>query len=80
MCSEKCQNSFNLIKENIVCGFQALKVQLEDPFALVARSACHLKQGHFQQALDDVNKILKDDAENFKVGVLYYIWDFSFAF
>lgn len=48
---------------------QALKLQNEDPYALVARSRCQLKRGNFQAALDDVNVILKEDNENYRVSL-----------
>ena len=49
---------------------QALSIQRGDPYALVARSKCQLKQGNLQAALNDVNIILKEDPNDFKVPTL----------
>ena len=40
----------------------------DDPYALTARSKCKLKEGNSQGALDDVNAVLKDDGDNYRVS------------
>lgn len=46
---------------------QALKLQNDDEYALIARSRCQLKQGNLQAALEDVNVVLKEDSSNYRV-------------
>lgn len=49
---------------------QALKLQNEDEYALIARSRCQARQGNLQAALEDVNIVLKGDSNNHRVGLL----------
>ncbi|KAM9004773.1 tetratricopeptide repeat protein 25 isoform X2 [Sarcophilus harrisii] len=67
-----------------LCFTKALRLQMDDPNCLVARSKCYLKLGDLENSLKDVEKSLQND-QTFCKGILqkaetlYTMGDFEFA-
>jgi len=55
------------LRSGLFIFIQALSVRKGDPAVLVSRAKTYAKMGIVKESLDDVNNVLKEDPENYRV-------------